>query len=586
MNLLKINSGVLNGARVVFASAVVAIGASAVVTASPYLIIKNALSSFSGQAESSAIGHHDHRAISNVFGTASINAYVINYTNGHCLIVGTANTTFIPANHIAYSNVLCNAEIYCEGLHQHSVKSLVNTTSTLSVGDLSVVSLVRGDVVGSCNIYAESGVNGVYDAYWSSKAIGLVSIDDRSVVTKVVGALLTGTSNFSVKHLHTQSIKGNIVVSSHLSGNGVVTIDANCFLSGNAETNAEATYEFRGSSEILGTGDCEVTSADHNQAGIADIEASAEISSYTNNVFWEQSDFTGSGFVTGEVTYQYRTTWLATSTANTSAAALQEHAGFIDAISTAEFIATGTILVRIQAEVNSISTAESTASALQAHTGYSDISASVLINADAVIPVPIQAESNTVCFSEFMCLASQNSLISGDVIAIAKVFPNAVIPVPIQAEGNIICVTSIIGSALQAHVGNSNMVAIANVLPNGVIPVPKQISGSILCSAFATGLLNQQHACNGAIDAVGLVSGLGFIPYNQKIYGHVLSISNVSAIGTTEYFAYGNIVGKVEIAATNYENFAGFDAQERTFVRPESTRFFVRPETVRVFKRV
>lgn len=237
MGFARFNGGMINGARVIAALAFVnctasaqvdasitnvrparsVVAASASVAANPFSNLFGSASAFVGQSHLLAIGAHLQSGEWASVARANFIAYSVRQVISQAELGGYASATFIPASLLAWSDVLAGSDISGDATKIQPGKGALTVSAGVTLGDPTAIRMVTADLLGSTDWRVESGVNGVYEAYWDPETRSEVIIDDMGLVTKQVGALIYGVSYTTAQPTMVKKCKADVVVSGQVA---------------------------------------------------------------------------------------------------------------------------------------------------------------------------------------------------------------------------------------------------------------------------------------------------------------------------------------------------------------------------------
>ena len=273
MGFAQFNGGMINGARVVAALAFVnctasaqvdasvsntrlassVVAASASVAAKPFSYLFGDSSALVGQSHFLAQGAHLQSGEWASVAQATLIAYSVRSVLSQSELGGYATATFIPASILAWSDVLAGSSIAGEATKIQPGHVAFDVAANVLLGDPTAYRMVMADLLGSTEWRAESGINGVYEAYWDPAALSEVVIDDIGLVTKQVGALIYGVSYTTAHPTMIQKCKADTVASGELVPQPVLIKRGQTSVLASAEILASSEYQFKGAANPGGS---------------------------------------------------------------------------------------------------------------------------------------------------------------------------------------------------------------------------------------------------------------------------------------------------------------------------------------------
>lgn len=272
MNSLRLNGGMLNGARVIAALALVACTATAAISADATYVRPSSATitvsatlydgitlthtasayPFTGDSYFVGNGEHTHATQSNVLGAAEFQAYSLREITAESFLGGTGFAAFVPASTLAYSNIgggvsLEDAANIVQFGHTEATASAVTINS-----DVLISRFVEASLQGAGTLYVESCLNNVHDTYCNIQGESVI-LEESGLVFKNADAIMQGAVFLSAQQSYTHAVGANISVSSFVEATPESILNAQASITGSSSFESEDTYSRMASATVIGT---------------------------------------------------------------------------------------------------------------------------------------------------------------------------------------------------------------------------------------------------------------------------------------------------------------------------------------------
>lgn len=304
MNSLRFNGGVLNGARVIAALALVSCTSTASVDASATYVhtasasmpasaavvansIRNVFgnsSDFIGSGYLTATATQNHRSVADVFGSADFVAYSLRGIGAESNFIASADFQAVPASKLGSADVVAQATVSAVATKTQPGHAALQANGSLTLGGSLVTRHVQANILGTATLYPEVGIDRVFEAYVNPTAGSSITIEDAGVVIKQVGALIYGTADAQAIPTHHQQGYAQMVGYSDTIFDPASYIYAFASMGASADVSAAVQYSRMASASVTGQADFAPILPKQIHTAKVNIEAKGEISPSPSHV--------------------------------------------------------------------------------------------------------------------------------------------------------------------------------------------------------------------------------------------------------------------------------------------------------------